>query len=69
MVQSLIVVNSAHRHRAARFSLHGLESAQVTPYLTDATHQLSAQPPITVGSHGFTATLPPPPLVTYEIRS
>jgi O-glycosyl hydrolase len=38
-------------------------------YLTDTTHQLSAQTPITVRNSAFTATLPPRSLVTYDIRS
>jgi O-glycosyl hydrolase len=43
--------------------------AAVTPYLTDTSHQLSAQSPITMRNSAFTATLPPRSLVTYDIRS
>jgi len=66
---AVIVLNSAHSRQAATFSLHGLRAAHVTPYLTDTTHQLSAQTPITVRNSAFTATLPPRSLVTYDIRS
>ena len=38
-------------------------------YLTDTTHRLSGQTPITVRNSAFTATLPPRSLVTYDIRS
>ena len=66
---AVIVLNSAHSRQVATFSLRGLSGAQVTPYLTDTSHQLSAQPPITVRNSAFTATLPPRSLVTYDIRS
>jgi glucuronoarabinoxylan endo-1,4-beta-xylanase len=66
---AVVVLNSAHRRRAATFSLHGLSGAHVTPYLTDTSHQLSAQTPITVRNSAFTAILPPRSLVTYDIRS
>ena len=66
---AVIVLNSAHSRQAATFSLRGLRAAHVTPYLTDTTHQLSAQTPITVRNSAFTATLPPRSLVTYDIRS
>jgi O-glycosyl hydrolase len=65
---AVIVLNSTHSHQAATFSLRGLRAAHVTPYLTDTTHQLSAQTPITVRNSAFTATLPPRSLVTYDIR-
>jgi O-glycosyl hydrolase len=66
---AVIVLNSAHSRQAATFSLRGLRAAHVTPYLTDTTHQLSAQTSITVRNSAFTATLPPRSLVTYDIRS
>jgi len=66
---AVIVLNSAHSRQVAAFSLHGLSGAHVTPYLTDTSHGLSARSPITVRNSGFTATLPPRSLVTYEIRS
>jgi O-glycosyl hydrolase len=65
---AVIVLNSAHSRQAATFSLRGLSAAHVTPYLTDTTHQLSAQTPITVNNSTFTATLPPRSLVSYDIR-
>jgi O-glycosyl hydrolase len=66
---AVTVLNSAHSRQVATFSLHGLSGAHVTPYLTDTSHQLSAQPPITVRNSAFTATLPGRSLVTYDIRS
>ena len=66
---AVIVLSSAHSRQTATFSLRGLRAAHVTPYLTDTTHQLSAQTPITVSNSAFTATLPPRSLVTYDIRS
>ena len=66
---AVIVLNSAHRPRAATFSLRGLTAAQVTPYLTDTTHHVSAQTPLTVRNGAFTATVPPRSLVSYDIRS
>jgi O-glycosyl hydrolase len=66
---AVIVLNSAHRRKAATFSLRGLGAAHVTPYLTDTTHQLSPQTAIAMRNSAFTATLPPRSLVNYDIKS
>jgi O-glycosyl hydrolase len=66
---AVIVLNGSQNRQVATFSLRGLDAAHVTPYLTDTTHQLSAQTPITVNNSAFTATLPPRSLVSYDIRS
>jgi O-glycosyl hydrolase len=66
---AVIVLNTAHRRQVAAVSLRGLSGAHVTPYLTDTTHDLSAQSPITAKNSAFTATLPPRSLVTYNLRS
>jgi O-glycosyl hydrolase len=66
---AVVVLNSAHSGQVATFSLHGLGGAQVTPYLTDTSHELAAQTPITVTNHTFTATVPPRSLVSYDIGS
>lgn len=66
---AVIVLNSARSRRITTFSLPGLSGVNVTPYLTDTSHQLSAQSPITARNSTFTATLPPRSLVTYDIRS
>ena len=67
---AMVVLNSAHSRQVAGFSLRGgLDAAHVTPPLTDTTHQLSAQTPITVKNSAFTAALPPRSLVSYDIRS
>lgn len=66
---AVVVLNTARSRRVVAFSLSGLVGAHVTPYLTDTTHQFSAQSPITVRNSAFTATLPPRSLVTDDIRS
>ncbi|HTU87199.1 MAG TPA: glycoside hydrolase family 30 beta sandwich domain-containing protein, partial [Solirubrobacteraceae bacterium] len=66
---AVVVLNSAHSRQTATFSLHGLDAARVTPYLTDASHQLSTQTPIPIRNSAFTATLPPRSLVSYDIQS
>jgi glucuronoarabinoxylan endo-1,4-beta-xylanase len=66
---AVIVLNSARSRQLATFSLRGLSGAHATPYLTDASHDLSAQSPTMVRNSVFTATLPPRSLVTYDIRS
>lgn len=66
---AVTVLNSARSRQVAAFSLPGLGAAHITPYLTDTSHELSAQSPITVRNSAFTATLPPRSLVTYDIRS
>ena len=66
---AVIVLNTTQSRQVAAFSLRGLSGAHVTPYLTDTSHEFSAQSPITVRNTAFTATLPPRALVTYDIRS
>ena len=66
---AVTVLNSAHRRQVATFSLRGHSGPHVRPYLTDTSHQLSAQSPVTVRNSAFTATLPPRSLVTFDIRS
>jgi O-glycosyl hydrolase len=66
---AVIVLNTTRSSQVASFSLRGRTGGQVTPYLTDTSHGLSAQSPITVSNSTFTATLPPRSLVTYDIRS
>jgi O-glycosyl hydrolase len=65
---AVIVLNTAHSRKVATISLHGLGVAHVTPYLTDATHQLSPQTAITARNSAFTATLPQRSLVSYDVR-
>jgi glucuronoarabinoxylan endo-1,4-beta-xylanase len=65
---AVIVLNSARTPQTATFSLRGLRATQVTPYLTDTSHGLSPQTPITVKNGAFAATLPPRSLVSYDIR-
>jgi O-glycosyl hydrolase len=65
---AVVVLNSARTSQVAAFSLSGLGGGQVTPYLTDTSHDLFAQAPVTVRNSAFTATLPPRSLVSYDIR-
>ena len=65
---AVVVLNTTSSRQVATFSLRGLSAAHVTPYLTDTSHELSAQTPITVRNSAFTATLPPRSLVSYDIR-
>ena len=55
---AVVALNSANTAQVATFSLRGLTGAQVTPYLTDTSHDLSAQAPITVRNGAFVASLP-----------
>jgi len=66
---AVIVLNSAHSPQVATFSLRGLTGAQVTPFLTDASHGLSPQAPLPLRNSAFTATLPPRSLVSYDVGS
>jgi O-glycosyl hydrolase len=65
---AVVVLNSARSRQVATFSLRGLGAMRVTPYLTDTTHELSAQTPIRVRNSAFTATLPPRSFVSYDMR-
>ena len=66
---AVVVLNSAQSQQVATFSLRGLSETHVTPYLTDTSHDLSAETPITVRDGVFTATLPPRSLISYDIGS
>ncbi len=65
---AVVVLNRAHSRQVATFSLRGLGGAHATPYLTDRSHRLSAQAPMTVRNGTFAATLPARSLVSYDIR-
>jgi O-glycosyl hydrolase len=64
----VVVLNRAHRRQDASFSLRGVRAGSVAPYLTDATHNLSAQTPIAISHRAFTSALPARSLDTYDIR-
>ena len=66
---AVVVLNSAHSRQVATVSLGRLRAARVTPYLTDASHDVAPQTPIAVTNSAFSATLPPRSLLTYEIGS
>ncbi len=63
---AVIVLNSAHSRQAATFSLRGLGAAHVTPYLTDTSHGLSVQTPITVQEQRLHRD--PAPTVARQLR-
>ena len=65
---AVVVLNTSSSRQAATFVLRGLDAAHVTPYLTDTTHELSAQTPPKATNSAFTATLPSRSLVTYDIQ-
>ena len=65
---AVVALNTTSSRQVAIFSLRGLSAAHITPYLTDTSHELSAQAPITVKNSAFTATLPPRSLLSYDIR-
>jgi len=65
---AVVVLNSAHSRMIAAFSLRELRGARASPYLTDRSHGLAAQAPITVRNGAFTATMPTRSLVTYDVR-
>ncbi|HUA49227.1 MAG TPA: glycoside hydrolase family 30 beta sandwich domain-containing protein [Solirubrobacteraceae bacterium] len=65
---AVVILNRTHSRQVATFSLRGFDAARVTPYLTDTTHELSPQTPVTVRNSGFAAILPPRSLVSYDIR-
>ena len=67
---ALVVLNTSTSDVAASFSLQntGLaDGAQVTPYLTNASHNTAAQPATSVSNGAFNATVPARSLVTYTI--
>jgi O-glycosyl hydrolase len=65
---AVVVLNTATTAQAAAFSVRGTGSGAVAiPYLTDATHDTAAQPPIRVAFGSFAATVPARALVTYDI--
>ncbi|HLI60830.1 MAG TPA: glycoside hydrolase family 30 beta sandwich domain-containing protein [Solirubrobacteraceae bacterium] len=64
---AIVVLNTATSAQSASFALRDARGRRVTPYLTDASHDVAAQPSIRVRGDSFTATLPPRSLVTYVI--
>jgi O-glycosyl hydrolase len=65
---AVVVLNTATSPQAAAFSVRGAHAGPLaTPYLTDATHDTAAQPPVRVVNGSFAATVPARALVTYDI--
>ena len=65
----VVALNPEQTPEAATFSLRGPHGESVTPYLTDTSHNISAQAEVPVSNGAFSATLPPRSLVSYYIRS
>ena len=65
----VVALNPEQTPEAATFSLRGPHGESVTPYLTDTSHNISAQAAVPVSNGAFSATLPPRSLVSYYIRS
>ena len=61
---AVVVLNSAAQPPGRDLLAARARCSAVTPYLTDTSHRLSAQAPITVRHSSFTATLPPRSLVS-----
>ena len=54
---AIVAINSNGSSVSQPFTLSGLSTSSVTPYITDPSNNLSAQSPVTVTSSAFTATL------------
>jgi O-glycosyl hydrolase len=67
---SVVALNTGTGSDTVNFSLQNTgvaNGATVTPYLTNSSSSLAAQPTTTVSGGAFTATLPARSLVTYQI--
>ena len=64
---AVVALNTGTTAEPATFSLSQVSRFKATPYLTDATDQVAAQPAIPVTDGTFEANLPPRSLVTYDI--
>ena len=62
---AIVAVNSNRSPQPLRFLFQGLQPSSVTPYITDATRNLTAQPPIPATGGSLTATLPPLSVTSY----
>jgi len=54
---AIVAINSNGGSVSQAFSLNGLSASSLTPYLTDANHNLTEQSPLTVSNGNATATL------------
>lgn len=64
---AVVVLNTDYSRKVVALSVRGLHGARVRPYLTNTSHHLSAQSPVTVPDGTFTAALPQRSLVSYDI--
>jgi O-glycosyl hydrolase len=64
---AVVVLNTATTAQTTTFSLRQAGGFEATPYLTDASNDVAAQPAIPLKHGFFTATLPARSLVTYDI--
>lgn len=54
---AIVAINSNGSSVSQLFTLNGISTSSVTPYVTDANNNLAGQSAISVSSSGFTATL------------
>ncbi len=66
----VVALNAATSANQVSFSLPntGIGSGTATPYLTNGTNSMTAQPVVPVSGGAFTATVPARSLVTYVLR-
>lgn len=62
---AIVTVNSNSGSVSQSFSLSGLSTSSVTPYITDASNNLVQQSALTVSGNAFTATLTPTSVTTF----
>jgi O-glycosyl hydrolase len=62
---AIVVVNGSGAAQPQRFTVDGLATASVTPWITSATQSLEQQAPLTISEGEFTATIPALSVVTF----
>ena len=63
---AIVAVNPSNRTITQTFSLSGVSTNSVTPWITSETLSLSAQPNVTVDGRRFAYVLPPSSVVTFS---
>ena len=64
---AVVVLNTARTEQTTTLSLRQVHGLRATPYLTNGSHDVAAQPAVAVRNNRFTSMLPPRSLVTYVI--
>lgn len=65
----LVAVNSNTTATTQEFSIPGIEPVRVTPWITDATRDIVAQPSRTLASTAFSQSLPPSSVTTLVVEA